>query len=272
MGKPRASIQRSLPVGPGLGYQWVAENGWQSGIAQWQTSAGRFELRHDQGEQLQMTSASAAGSLVVVDRSVYLTRPIDDAFALVRVGGLKGVRTYASNQLVGRTNARGELLVPSLASYATSRLTIDERDVPLTVDVPRVGATAVPGLRAAAVVSFPVRELRRISGRFVRDAVQGTSPLSSTLGVFIRIQLNRGSSASFNPRTLQNGTEILNYNLYLDSARTSIWGDGTGGTIDFTDTAAVLFSKTATIYGRVPAGQDAGTGNYSDSLVATIVF
>jgi spore coat protein U-like protein len=39
-------------------------------------------------------------------------------------------------------------------------------------------------------------------------------------------------SGGLNPRHMQNTTsaELLNYNLYRDSSRTQIWGDGTQGT------------------------------------------
>src|SRR5208282_5576256 len=45
----------------------------------------------------------------------------------------------------------------------------------------------------------------------------------------ITIQLTKGSSSSFSPRTMKLSTDVLNYNLYIDAALTTIWGDGTGG-------------------------------------------
>ena len=45
----------------------------------------------------------------------------------------------------------------------------------------------------------------------------------------VTVQLARGSAATFAPRTLRQGADVLNYNLYLNSARTTVWGDGTGG-------------------------------------------
>ena len=51
---------------------------------------------------------------------------------------------------------------------------------------------------------------------------------------FIAITISRGASATFNPRSMVVGADALNYNLYLDASRTSIWGDGTGGSSHFT--------------------------------------
>ena len=54
----------------------------------------------------------------------------------------------------------------------------------------------------------------------------GGGPASRTIAYAARL-MPLGS-----PRTLAHltGTDRLNYNLYVDSARTQVWGDGTGGT------------------------------------------
>ena len=86
------------------------------------------------------------------------------------------------------------------------------------------------------------------------------------------IAIGRGSSATFTPRTLMNGSETMNYNLYLDATRTSIWGDGTGGTALFTDPNPGGRAVNVPIFGRIPAGQDVAAGTYSDAIVVTIQF
>lgn len=87
------------------------------------------------------------------------------------------------------------------------------------------------------------------------------------------VTLSKGSSATFNPRTMTNGGETLSYNLFRDAARTSIWGDGTGGTSTYTDNNPSNGADTVvTVYGRVPAGQDVSAGSYSDTVSAVINF
>jgi len=89
----------------------------------------------------------------------------------------------------------------------------------------------------------------------------------------IRVTLGPGQSGTFFSRAMQSGPQSLGYNLFLDAARTIVWGNGTGGTSDYTDnnppndTDVVL-----TVYGRVPAGIDVGVGTYTDTVVATIEF
>ena len=89
----------------------------------------------------------------------------------------------------------------------------------------------------------------------------------------VTITLSKGGSATFSPRTLNSGTDTLNYNLYRDAARTTIWGDGTGSTASYTQVG--LPNNTAqnlTIYARIPAAQDVRAGTYTDSVTVTIDF
>ena len=104
----------------------------------------------------------------------------------------------------------------------------------------------------------------------------GTVTYSCGIGTLsISIDLSRGSSSGFNPRTMNNGSNTLNYNLYMDAARSSIWGNGTAGTSHYTTSATALLlggGATLTVYGRVPALQDAAAGAHSDTIVVTINF
>lgn len=89
----------------------------------------------------------------------------------------------------------------------------------------------------------------------------------------VRIHLDKGGAPTFSPRQMRQGSEILNYNLYLDSTRATIWGDTTGGT--------QIYSRAnpppnrninVSVYGRIPAGQDVSAGPYSATVTATIFF
>ena len=89
----------------------------------------------------------------------------------------------------------------------------------------------------------------------------------------IEIDLSAGSSGSLTTRTLTQGTDALNYNLYTDPALTLIWGDGTGGTDNYTKfNPANSVDVNVSIYGRIPPQQDVRVGSYTDSIVATVNF
>ena len=87
----------------------------------------------------------------------------------------------------------------------------------------------------------------------------------------VRITLGAGGAPSFSPRRLQLGGQTLSYNLYLDGARTVIWGDGTGGTQFFLLANPQNGQSVAVpVYGRVPAGQDVSAGSYTNTVTVTI--
>ncbi len=89
----------------------------------------------------------------------------------------------------------------------------------------------------------------------------------------ITIALGRGGAPSFNPRQMVEGADTLDYNLYLDAAHTTIWGDGTGGTSVYSDPSMPVNKPvTVTIYGRIPARQNVRAGTYTGTVTAIINF
>lgn len=102
------------------------------------------------------------------------------------------------------------------------------------------------------------------------------TPTLVGLLVSYSIALSAGSSGSYASRTMLSGTSPMNYQLYTDASRSTVWGDGSGGTAVVSDsyTIALLFPVTRnyTVYGRVPALQAVGPGTYSDSIVVTVTY
>jgi spore coat protein U-like protein len=81
---------------------------------------------------------------------------------------------------------------------------------------------------------------------------------------------NAGTPCGASPaRCLASGGNLLNYQLYSDSPGGAVW------TTAITEAVAggVGSPTTVTIYGRVPAGQDATVGaSYTDTVVATVNY
>jgi spore coat protein U-like protein len=89
----------------------------------------------------------------------------------------------------------------------------------------------------------------------------------------ITISIDGGANGTVANRELRNGTERLSYNLYLDAARSTVWGDGTSGTTTyFIKNPVPNRDTTLTIHGRIPAGQDVGVGTYVDTAVVVVNF
>jgi spore coat protein U-like protein len=111
--------------------------------------------------------------------------------------------------------------------------------------------------------------------------VFATAPTDSTGSVSyhctgnasVWIALSRGQSSSFGDRTLTDGADELQYNLFRDAARASVWGDGSSGTqVAFDSAAPKNTNVTLTIYGRIPAEQDVRAGTYTDTVSVIINF
>ncbi len=89
----------------------------------------------------------------------------------------------------------------------------------------------------------------------------------------IVITISKGSSTTFNPRTLRSGTEVLQYNLYRDAAFSTVWGDGTSGTGTYINHNPPNNQDVdLTVFGRAPALQDVAVGSYADTVIVTINF
>jgi len=88
----------------------------------------------------------------------------------------------------------------------------------------------------------------------------GTTPGGTAAS---RLMLNVGTS------------QTLQYNLYTGAGRTTVFGDGTGGTSTVTGTgqgASLANQITVPVYGRIPGGQTVAPGSFSDTITATLTF
>lgn len=84
------------------------------------------------------------------------------------------------------------------------------------------------------------------------------------------MSISAGAANGFSPRQMLSGVHALGYNLFLDAARTLVWGDGTAGTSTYS--CALGTGISVPLYGRIFPQQNLPAGTYADSLVVTIVF
>lgn len=112
-----------------------------------------------------------------------------------------------------------------------------------------------------------------------RVTVVCTYTAGGTSQVSFIASLSPGNSGTYTQRRLRDGTAFLLYNLYSDTARSLIWGDGRNGTTaasgSFTIGPGVGNRRREAnfaVYGRIPAQQDVLPGNYSDSIIVTLTF
>jgi outer membrane usher protein len=158
-----ALLQRSPPVGDGIGYRFSASSG------RLQQFQGQVTLRTDFGDYdalLTWTDGktgarlSTAGSVGLLGGKAFVSRHVDQSFAEVRVGDYPNVRVYADNQLIGRTGTGGTLIVPNLRPYDRNRIRIEANDLPLDAELAGEEQTVRPGARQGVVVDFKAQPSR----------------------------------------------------------------------------------------------------------------
>lgn len=84
----------------------------------------------------------------------------------------------------------------------------------------------------------------------------------------IKLGHGQNSGSGFHPRKMISSRgDTFTYNLYRDSTRNEVFGDGTGDTFTQTGTGE---NQQFTVYGRIPARQNIRAGAYRDSVTVTL--
>ena len=122
-----------------------------------------------------------------------------------------------------------------------------------------------------ATVAFPAYD-PIVTHSAANDDGTGAVTITCTKGTAATIGLGLGSNALVNQRRMKDATtDYLNYALYLDAGRTTIWGTASPNLL--TPVAAPDKNPRAfTVYGRIPSAQDVPAGSYTDTVVATVNF
>lgn len=142
---------------------------WQVEAASGAARGGAAQLDWDgYTMDLHLRAARARGSggyelglvqtLIAMGGGVFLTGRVDDAFALVETPGSPGVRVTLENHDMGRTDRRGRLLIPDLASYAPNAIGIEPRDLDMDASIATPTILVAPRERAGVITRFPIRK------------------------------------------------------------------------------------------------------------------
>lgn len=147
-------------------------------------SAEATRVQSSSGPGSSAYSLALAGSLLAVGGHVMASRPVSDGFAVAEIfPPLEGVRVYENNQEIGRTDARGRILLPNITSYANNFVSIQDKDVPIEYSIEKIGRTFSPALRSGTLVPFAVELVRTVTGSFRYRAAGQRRPLEYHLVV-----------------------------------------------------------------------------------------
>lgn len=153
-------VQRSLPRGPGYGYNLYAANGQQNNYqasfsAQNDMATGTIGIA--QQEKLTSGQLQASGAVIFLNESAYLSRKIYQSFAVVEVPGYKDVGVYSQNQIIGKTADDGTVLVPELLAYQNNPIRVELNDLPIDAEIDKGEINIIPYYRSGLVLKFPIK-------------------------------------------------------------------------------------------------------------------
>ena len=87
------------------------------------------------------------------------------------------------------------------------------------------------------------------------------------------VGLNAGTTAgsTIAQRLMANGADLMDYNLYTDAGRSSIWGNSAGSWVSGTG-AGMGTAQVLNVYGRVAAGQtNLAVGTFTEPTITVTV-
>ena len=178
----RVNYSRAVPVEGGVGFNLGYADGGREAYRQadvtWrlqsvQLQAGAY------GSSGSMTRwADASGSLVWMDAGVFAANRIDDAFVVVSTSGYADVPVRYENQLIGRTDSKGHLLVPYSSGYYRGKYEIDPMELPADILAPQVEQRVAVRRGSGYLLEFPLKQVLAASIVLV-DARQQVLKLGS---------------------------------------------------------------------------------------------
>ncbi len=155
-------VQKNLPEGPGFGYRLMADQGIskrQEADGSWQTDIGTYIAGASHQTDISSTRLGASGGIAFLGGSAFLSRRINDSFAVVDTGGYPDVRVYNENRLAGTTDSGGKALIPRLRPYQQNRISVAEDDLPIEAQLDTRELLITPALRSGAYAKFPIKTI-----------------------------------------------------------------------------------------------------------------
>jgi outer membrane usher protein len=164
----RISMQKSQTPGDGYGFRADMVNSndtdYVNGAASYQNRYGLYNIDVKRSTEDTDYRLSASGGIGYIDKSVFLSRPITDSFAKVKVDKLEDVRVYYYGNEVGRTNKNGELIIADIRSFQDNKIGIEIQDIPIDYSITSLSRYISPSFRNGSVVEFQISRIQAVSG------------------------------------------------------------------------------------------------------------
>lgn len=143
--------------------------------------------------------------------------------------------------------------------------------------LPRPAAAALGSCSVSATsVAFGVYDPISASPNDSTGTVTVSCSLISGLSLLVAYSIGLSTGGgSYVTRQMNYLTDYMSYNLYTSGPRTTVWGDGSGGTQMIYDGYLLGVGGATTnytVFGRIPARQNVRGGAYQDNIVVTVTY
>lgn len=165
----RTTLSQTVPSDGGFGWDAAFANGgrkedkyrqlgakWRSDY--FEVQGGMYGYKDNYNRWGEMT-----GSLVFMDNNLYATNKIYDAFALVSTNGFADIPVSYENQLIGKTNSKGYMLIPDVTSWNKTRLEINTLALPADVESKETIQDLSVREGSGLLINFDVHAVKAVS-------------------------------------------------------------------------------------------------------------
>lgn len=145
------------------------------------------------GGRARFAEVGVSGAIVAVDGFAGLSRQVNDSFALARLGVPEpGVDIYLNNQWQGKSDAKGNLVIPQVGAYGRQDISIDDRQLPMQYGIAHKRRAIAPAYKSGNVVDFGGRRQRAFIG-IAKTGPQAAQPIRSRAFSMARVGGNGGT-------------------------------------------------------------------------------
>jgi len=183
-----AGVQQALPIDEGLGYRFSATDSSQG--RRWEAAASVqtpvMTLTSEWARDSNTASAvrlGASGSLALIDTTPFASRLISDSFALVQLDDFSDVPIMLNNQIAGRTDRRGQLILPRLNAYQPNEIRVEADELPADARIGKDRDIVVAPFRSGLRIE---PDVKRVTSAIVRLRTLQGKPVPA--GAVVRIE------------------------------------------------------------------------------------
>ena len=175
---------------------WMVDVGESGGVSDARASvsylgsAARLGASAQVSQTTRWASVEAEGAFAMIGPDIVASNRIDDAFALVSTGQ-PNIEVLSENRSLGKTDANGRILVPSLVPFQSNTIAINPAGLPASISIDKTEEHFIPSRNAAYQIDFSVKGMSDLGrSAFITALDSSGAPLpAGTIGHIERTHL-----------------------------------------------------------------------------------